>query len=105
MGVESRQNAVAIIPNSKLAASTITNLSLPEARLGFSVELRASWEDSLDKVKATTLEVAREVMRSRAGRSTRFRTTRIVRLVGRSRAQFGGLVVRVRPANRGQSET
>lgn len=52
-----------IIPNSKLAYAIITNFNLPEKPLTFSVDVKISYENDLEKVEKIAIEVAKEVIK------------------------------------------
>jgi small-conductance mechanosensitive channel len=60
-------NSVVVVPNSRLAESTITNHSLPDAETEFLVDLSVHYDSDLEQVERVTLEVAREAMRSAPG--------------------------------------
>lgn len=62
-------NTVVVVPNSKLAGSVITNFSLPRNELGLTVEVGVDYASDLDMVEAITLDVARQVMKSRGSSS------------------------------------
>lgn len=63
-------NNVIIVPNSKLAASVITNYDMPAEGVNsisiedvaFSVSVGVAYDSDLDQVEAVTLDVAREVL-------------------------------------------
>lgn len=51
-----QSNNVVVIPNSKLASSSVTNYSLPERSLDISVTFNVGFQSDLDKVEKVTLE-------------------------------------------------
>jgi len=55
------QNSLIVIPNSKLATSTITNFYLPEPEMSLPVSVSVAYGSDLEKVQRVTVEVAREV--------------------------------------------
>jgi small-conductance mechanosensitive channel len=55
-------DTVVVIPNSKLAGSVITNMSLPKEELAVTIEVGVDYGCNLDRVETVTLEVARDVM-------------------------------------------
>jgi len=60
-------NNLTIIPNSKLAASTVTNYCMPSKDLAVLINLGVSYDSDLEHVERVLLEVAREVMRTVPG--------------------------------------
>ena len=55
-------DTVVVVPNSKLAGSVITNMSLPKEELAMTIEVGVDYGCNLDRVETVTLEVARDVM-------------------------------------------
>ena len=55
-------DTVVVVPNSKLAGSVITNMSLPKEELAVTIEVGVDYGCNLDRVETVTLEVARDVM-------------------------------------------
>src|SRR5216684_6681367 len=55
-------DTVVVVPNSKLASSVITNMSLPKEELAVTIEVGVDYGCNLDRVETVTLEVARDVM-------------------------------------------
>ncbi len=51
-----------VIPNRKLADSTVVNFSLPDRPLWMRLEVGVSYASDLEEVERVTLEVAREVL-------------------------------------------
>jgi small-conductance mechanosensitive channel len=60
-------NRMIIIPNSKLANSTVRNFSKPEMEVSVPIEIGVSYDADLEKVERVTREVAVEVMRNHEG--------------------------------------
>ncbi|MBN2745075.1 MAG: mechanosensitive ion channel family protein [Marinilabiliaceae bacterium] len=56
-------NRIIIIPNNKLAASTVRNFSKPDLEISVAVEVGVSYGSDLELVERVTIEVAREVIR------------------------------------------
>jgi small-conductance mechanosensitive channel len=57
-----QSNNVVVIPNSKLAATIVTNYSLPEKSLDISVLMNISYNCDLEKVEKVTLDEVCKVM-------------------------------------------
>jgi small-conductance mechanosensitive channel len=60
-------NNMVIVPNSKLASTTITNYHQPVQEMALRIEVGVSYESNLGKVEQVTVDVAREVMRTVEG--------------------------------------
>ena len=56
-----------IIPNQKLADSTILNYSMPKQDMAFWVPCGVAYESDLQKVEEVTIEVAKEVQKTFPG--------------------------------------
>lgn len=54
---------IVVIPNSKLAATIVTNYSLPEKSLDVSIPITFSFGTDLDKAEKITLDASEKVMR------------------------------------------
>jgi small-conductance mechanosensitive channel len=65
-------DTVVVVPNSKLAGSVITNMSLPKEELAVTIEVGVDYGCNLDQVEAVTLEVAHDVMANVPGASSGF---------------------------------
>jgi small-conductance mechanosensitive channel len=65
--IKNLANNIVILPNSKLAAATVTNYYLPEKELLLIVELAVNYENDLDKVERITSQVAQETLREVPG--------------------------------------
>lgn len=61
--IKKLSNNLVIIPNSKLAYAIITNFNLPDESLTFSIDLKISHDNDLEKVEKIALEVAEEVLK------------------------------------------
>ena len=60
-------NNMIIVPNSKLAASIVTNYYQPQEEMSFRVQVGVSYDSDLQKVEQVTTEVGKEVMRDVEG--------------------------------------
>jgi len=60
-------NNIVVIPNSKLASSTITNYSKPEKEMSCLVQVGVHYDSDLRKVEKVTIEVAKEVLKEIEG--------------------------------------
>lgn len=60
-------NNMVIIPNSKLANSTIMNYDLPDKEVAVLVQVGVHYDSDLDRVERVTVEVARECQRTVEG--------------------------------------
>ncbi len=56
-----------VIPNQKVASSTITNFAQPFAECSITVPVGVSYESDLDHVERVTVAVAREILAETAG--------------------------------------
>jgi small-conductance mechanosensitive channel len=65
-------NNVVIVPNAKLAQSTITNYYLPDKELAVLVEVGVAYESDLEQVERVTIEVARQVQQTVTGAAKTF---------------------------------
>lgn len=59
--IKSWQDTFVIIPNEKLASSTIINDSLPDNEMVFPVACGVAYESDLEKAEKVSLEVAKEI--------------------------------------------
>lgn len=57
-------NTIIIVPNSKLAETTITNTSLPDPDIAVLVECGIAYGSDLEKVEKITVEVARKIQKT-----------------------------------------
>ena len=60
-------NNIVVIPNNKLAESTITNYSMPEQEMGFVLQCGVAYNSDLKKVEKVTIEVAKEIQKKVQG--------------------------------------
>jgi len=60
-------NTVIIIPNSKLASSTIFNISLPEHEVSCVIPCGVGYGEDLERVEKITIDVAKKVLKKTKG--------------------------------------
>jgi len=60
-------NNMVIVPNSKLAKSTVTNYSLPEKRMSIMIRVAVSYASDPDRVETLLVDEARKAVGSVAG--------------------------------------
>jgi small-conductance mechanosensitive channel len=60
-------NNIVIVPNAKLAQSTVTNYSMPDQHVAVGVAVGVDYASDLEHVERVAVEVGREVMRDVAG--------------------------------------
>ncbi|HET6569428.1 MAG TPA: mechanosensitive ion channel family protein [Rhodothermales bacterium] len=65
--VRTIQDNLVIVPNSKVASSTVTNYSLPEREMLIRIPMGVDYGSDLDQVERVTREVARQVMQEISG--------------------------------------
>ncbi len=65
--IKTNRNTIIIIPNAKLAESTIINASFPTRDINLFVELGVSYNSNLKEVEKTTLEVAKMIQETVPG--------------------------------------
>lgn len=65
--VRSVTNKLIVMPNSKLAASQITNFDLPDQENSVIVNIGVAYNSDLKKVEAVTLEVAEKILNTVEG--------------------------------------
>ncbi len=65
--IRALSNRLIIIPNSKLAASTVRNFSKPDLENSVPVEVGVSYGSDLEYVEKVTVEVAREIIQEVEG--------------------------------------
>jgi small-conductance mechanosensitive channel len=65
-------NSMIIVPNTKLASSTLTNYSLLDPEMAVLVNVGVHYSSDLETVERATLEVARETQRAVPGAVTDF---------------------------------
>ncbi|HEV8397793.1 MAG TPA: mechanosensitive ion channel family protein [Vicinamibacterales bacterium] len=67
--------SVAVVPNSKLSQSIVTNFNLPNPELAIPIQFTIRFEEDPVKAERTALEVARAVMRDTPGAAPKFEPT------------------------------
>lgn len=65
-------NNMIIVPNAKLASAVTVNFNLPGREMAVRVEVGVSYDSDLREVEATTIEVAKEVLREVKGGAPEF---------------------------------
>ncbi len=60
-------NNIIVVPNSKLAKTTLTNYSLIKKELGVLVECGVSYNSNLEKVEKVTIDVAKKIQKKTSG--------------------------------------
>ncbi len=60
-------NNVVVIPNSKLAAASVTNYSFPSSEMTLTFQVGVGYESDLEKVGKVTVDVMKELMRDLPG--------------------------------------
>jgi small-conductance mechanosensitive channel len=65
--IKALSNNVSIIPNTKLAASIVTNYSFPEQEMAVLVQVGVGYASDLETVERITIETARQVMKEVPG--------------------------------------
>jgi small-conductance mechanosensitive channel len=60
-------NTIVIVPNAKLAESTIINTSLPQQEMSIIIQCGVSYESDLEKVEKVTIAVAKKIQKSVPG--------------------------------------
>jgi small-conductance mechanosensitive channel len=64
--------SVAVVPNSKLSQSIVTNFNLPNPELAIPIDFTIRYEEDPKKAEQTAIEVAQAVMRDTPGAATTF---------------------------------
>ena len=64
--------SVAVVPNSKLSQSIVTNFNLPNSELAIPIDFTIRYEEDPIKAEQIAMEVARAVMRDTPGAATKF---------------------------------
>src|SRR3989344_1457283 len=65
-------NNIVVIPNSKLAQSTITNFHNPDKQMSVLMQVSVSYESDLEKVEKVTVDVAKKMQKTVIGAVTDF---------------------------------
>jgi len=60
--ISSLAQNIIVVPNSKVAAATITNYAVPDSEVVFTIQMNAAYTGDLDKVERVTFEVAKKIM-------------------------------------------
>ncbi len=60
--IRTLQNNTVVVPNSKLAQSIITNLSLPEERITVSIAIGVSYDSAPEKIESVLLDEAKRAV-------------------------------------------
>jgi small-conductance mechanosensitive channel len=66
---------VAVVPNSKLSQSIVTNFNLPNPELAIPIDFTIRFEEDPVKAERTAIEVAQAVMRDTPGAASKFEPT------------------------------
>ena len=88
-------NNMIVVPNSKLASTTIINYHQPGKEMGFSVQASVSYESDLEKVEAIALKVAQEIMQKVPGAVSDFQPVIRYHTFGESSINFS-IVLRIK---------
>jgi len=64
--------SVAVVPNSKLSQSIVTNFNLPNPELAIPIDFTIRFEEDPVRAERTALEVATQVMRDTPGAASKF---------------------------------
>jgi len=67
--------SVAVVPNSKLSQSIVTNFNLPNPELAIPIDFTIRFEEDPVRAERTAIEVAHAVMRDTPGAATKFEPT------------------------------
>lgn len=65
--IQTAQNNIVIVPNSKMADSIIENFYLTNKQVTFNVVVGVSYDSDLEKVERVAIEVAKQVLQSSQG--------------------------------------
>lgn len=65
--IETSQNNVIIVPNSKMANSIIENFFLIDKKITFSVLVGVGYESDLEKVEKVSIQVAKDILQNQFG--------------------------------------
>lgn len=60
-------NTMVIVPNSKIASTTITNNSLPQLEMSIVIQCGVAYTSDLEKVEEVTIDVARRIQKTVQG--------------------------------------
>lgn len=70
--IETPQNNIIVLPNSKMADSIVENFFLTDKKITFNVLVGVGYESDLDKVEKVSIQVAKEVLSGFKGGITDF---------------------------------
>jgi small-conductance mechanosensitive channel len=79
---------IVVVPNSKLASSIITNVSMPAQQMSFTVKCGVGYASDLKKVEKITLEVAKKIQQTVPGAVKGFEPTMRFEEFGDSNINF-----------------
>ncbi|MEO5945440.1 MAG: mechanosensitive ion channel family protein [Chitinophagaceae bacterium] len=65
--IETSQNNVIIVPNSKMASSIIENFFLIDKKITFSILVGVGYESELDKVEKVSVQVGKDILQNQFG--------------------------------------
>ena len=65
--IETAQNNVIVVPNSKLADSIVENFFLSDRKITFNVLVGVGYESDLEKVERVSIQVAKEILEKNEG--------------------------------------
>ncbi len=88
-------NNMIVVPNSKLASTTIVNYHQPGKEMGFSIQASVSYNSDLDYVEQIAIKVAQEIMQQVPGAVTDFEPVIRYNSFGESSINFS-VVLRIK---------
>ena len=65
--IETGQNNVVVVPNSKMADSIVENFFLSDKKVIYNIPIRVAFNSDLELVERVTVQVAKEILESNAG--------------------------------------
>ncbi len=65
--IETAQNNVIVVPNSKMADSIVENFFLTDRKITFNVLVGVGYDSDLDKVEKVSIQVAKDILASMEG--------------------------------------
>ncbi|MBX7147509.1 mechanosensitive ion channel family protein [bacterium] len=71
--IRTMANNTVVMPNSKLADTTLVNFNMPEKELAVPVEVSVAYESNLEHVEKITLEVAEQTLTTHAHLTSSFK--------------------------------
>ncbi len=93
--IKTLMNNIIIIPNNKLANSTLINYSMPQKEMSAILQCGVSYNSDLDKVEKVTLEVARKIQKNVEGAVRDFKPLIRYNEFGNSNINFS-IILRVK---------